>query len=81
MISPAIVIKGPWLHTILFEVPVLAIVNEVYFRRMQPAPDLAEGRARLAGKLALVAAQSADLGFWFPPTTARVAVFHMTGGA
>ena len=25
-------ISGPWLHTILFEVPVLAIVNEVYFR-------------------------------------------------
>ncbi len=61
----AIVIKGPWLHTILFEVPVLAIVNEVYFRRTQPAPDLAEGRARLASKLALVAAQSADLGFSF----------------
>jgi nicotinate phosphoribosyltransferase len=25
-------IKGPWLHTILFEVPVLAIVSEVYNR-------------------------------------------------
>ncbi|MDQ8019484.1 MAG: nicotinate phosphoribosyltransferase, partial [Bordetella sp.] len=25
-------IRGPWLHTILFEIPVLAIVNEVYFR-------------------------------------------------
>ena len=24
-------IQGPWLHTILFEIPVLAIVNEVYF--------------------------------------------------
>jgi nicotinate phosphoribosyltransferase len=29
-----IVIKGPWLHTILFEIPVLAIVNEVYFRNV-----------------------------------------------
>ena len=29
-------IAGPWLHTILFEIPVLAIVNEVYFRRMYP---------------------------------------------
>ena len=28
-----IAIKGPWLHTILFEVPVLAIVSEVYFRK------------------------------------------------
>ena len=27
-----IVVKGPWLHTILFEIPVLAIVNEVYFK-------------------------------------------------
>lgn len=27
-----ITIKGPWLHTILFEVPVLAIINEIYFR-------------------------------------------------
>jgi nicotinate phosphoribosyltransferase len=25
-------VEGPWLHTILFEIPVLAIVNEVYFR-------------------------------------------------
>ncbi len=24
-------IQGPWLHTILFEVPLLAIINEVYF--------------------------------------------------
>ena len=28
-------IKGPWLHTILFEIPMLAIVNEVYFRNTQ----------------------------------------------
>jgi nicotinate phosphoribosyltransferase len=46
-----ITIKGPWLHTILFEVPVLAIVSEVYFRATQPAPDLAEGRRRLAAKV------------------------------
>jgi nicotinate phosphoribosyltransferase len=25
-------IEGPWLHTILFEVPILAIINEVYFK-------------------------------------------------
>jgi nicotinate phosphoribosyltransferase len=58
-------IKGPWLHTILFEVPILAIVNEVYFRNTQPAPDLAAGRARLAAKLELVNAQSSDLAFSF----------------
>jgi nicotinate phosphoribosyltransferase len=46
-----ITIKGPWLHTILFEVPVLAIVSEIYFRDTQPAPDLAEGRRRLTAKV------------------------------
>ena len=47
-------IKGPWLHTIPFEIPVLAIVNEVYFRNTQPQPDLAEGRRRLQEKMRLV---------------------------
>ena len=44
-------IKGPWLHTILFEIPVLAIVNEVYFRNTQKKPDLEEGRRRLETKI------------------------------
>ena len=47
-----ITIKGPWLHTILFEVPVLAIVAEVYYRNTVPEPDFAEGRRRLAAKIA-----------------------------
>ena len=34
-----ITIEGPWLHTILFEVPVLAIVSEVFFRNTQARPD------------------------------------------
>ncbi|MDE2418853.1 MAG: nicotinate phosphoribosyltransferase [Burkholderiales bacterium] len=46
-----IVIVGPWLHTILFEIPVLAIVNEVYFRNTQPVPDFVEGRKRLEAKI------------------------------
>jgi nicotinate phosphoribosyltransferase len=45
-------IKGPWLHTILFEVPVLSIINEVYFRNTQKRPNLLEGRARLGTKIA-----------------------------
>jgi len=49
-----IVIRGPWLHTILFEVPVLAIVNEVYFRPLQKAVDFEEGRRRLRDKIALL---------------------------
>ncbi len=56
-----ITIKGPWLHTILFEVPVLAIVSEVYYRNNVPQPDLAEGRRRLAAKIAQAnAVESAD---------------------
>ncbi len=47
-----ITVKGPWLHTILFEVPVLAIVSEVYFRNTVRVPDFAEGRRRLAAKIA-----------------------------
>jgi len=47
-------IKGPWLHTIMFEIPVLAIVNEIYFRSTQPDPDFEEGRRRLAAKIDLV---------------------------
>jgi nicotinate phosphoribosyltransferase len=46
-----IVIVGPWLHTILFEIPVLAIVNEVYFRNTQKVPDFLEGRQRLDIKI------------------------------
>ncbi len=46
-----ITIQGPWLHTILFEIPVLAIVNEVYFRNTQRVPDFVEGRKRLADKI------------------------------
>ena len=49
-----IVIKGPWLHTILFEIPVLAITNEVYFRNTQSHADFAEGRRRLREKAGLV---------------------------
>ncbi len=46
-----IAIIGPWLHTILFEIPVLAIVNEVYFRNTQKVPDFPEGRKRLDRKI------------------------------
>ena len=46
-----ITIQGPWLHTILFEIPVLAIVNEVYFRNTCKLPDLVEGRRRLDAKV------------------------------
>lgn len=46
-------IRGPWLHTILFEVPLLAIINEVWFRNTSQA-DFDEGRRRLQAKAALL---------------------------
>jgi nicotinate phosphoribosyltransferase len=52
-----IVIVGPWLHTILFEIPVLAIVNEVYFRNTQKVPDFVEGRKRLDLKISQLHAE------------------------
>ena len=42
---------GPWLHTIMFEIPVLAIVSEVYMRHTHPGLDLTEGRQRLRAKI------------------------------
>ena len=50
----SIAVKGPWLHTILFEIPVLAIVNEVYFRHARPVPDPEVGRRRLREKIDMV---------------------------
>lgn len=47
-------IRGPWLHTILFEIPVLAIINECYYRKYYPNPDYEEGRKRLRNKIALL---------------------------
>ena len=52
----AITIRGPWLHTILFEVPLLAIVSELYTRRSHPDANLNEARRRLAEKIGQVRA-------------------------
>jgi len=59
----AITIHGPWLHTILYEIPVLAIVSEVYFRRTQPRADLDEGRRRLATKIDILRKVEPELDF------------------
>lgn len=70
-------ITGPWLHTILFEVPLLAIINEVWFRNTT-TPDFAEGERRLQAKAALLrdtpVSNSAA-----SPTTAAVAATRATG--
>lgn len=49
-------IRGPWLHTILFEVPLLAIISEIHARQAFPEHDLAEGRRRLNRKIEQVRA-------------------------
>ncbi len=49
-----VIVKGPWLHTILFEIPVLSLINEIHFRRTQTSPDYAEGRRRLTEKIGLI---------------------------
>ncbi|MNR71432.1 Nicotinate phosphoribosyltransferase 2 [compost metagenome] len=49
-----IVAKGPQVHVMGFEIFVLAIVNELYFRRFDQDAALAEGRKRLAAKIELL---------------------------
>ncbi len=47
----SIVAKGPMVHVMGFEIFVLSIVNELYFRRFDAQAALAEGRTRLAQKI------------------------------
>lgn len=46
-----IVARGPQVHVMAFEIFVLAIVNELYFRRFDATAAIAEGRRRLAAKM------------------------------
>jgi nicotinate phosphoribosyltransferase len=45
---------GPQVHVMGFEIYVLYIVNELYFRRFDQQAAVAEGRKRLAAKIALL---------------------------
>lgn len=49
-----VVIRGPWLHTIPFEIYVLSIINEVYFRNTQDSEHFVQGRANLANKIQML---------------------------
>lgn len=51
---------GPQVHVMAFEIFVLYIVNELYFRRFERDGALAEGRQRLAAKIARLKAFSAQ---------------------
>ena len=56
----SIVARGPQVHVMAFEIFVLAIVNELYFRRFPVAAALAEGRRRLSRKIARLRAFDRD---------------------
>lgn len=45
-----ITIRGPWASTILYEVPILAIVSETYFRAQAPDLDFSTALMRLGFK-------------------------------
>lgn len=45
---------GPQIHVMMFEIFVLSIVNELYFRQFDQEAAMAEARARLATKVALI---------------------------
>ncbi|WPB59161.1 nicotinate phosphoribosyltransferase [Xylophilus sp. GOD-11R] len=47
-------VRGPQVHVMGFEIFVLSIVNELYFRRFDQEAALAEGRKRLASKIELI---------------------------
>lgn len=47
-------VEGPMVQAMMFEIFVLAIVNELYFRRIRSDAVLTEGERRLQAKLALL---------------------------
>lgn len=49
-------VKGPHEHITLFEIPVLAIVSELYFRAFDQEALLAQSRLRLAAKIEMLKA-------------------------
>lgn len=49
-----IVARGPQVHVMAFEIFVLYIVNELYFRRFPQKPAIEEGRRRLTAKIAML---------------------------
>lgn len=57
-------VRGPWLETILFEIPLLMSISELYYQQTQPNFDFSEGKKRLAEKIAKVQKVQAS-GFMF----------------
>ncbi|WP_457445636.1 nicotinate phosphoribosyltransferase [Roseateles sp. P5_E4] len=55
-----IVARGPQVHVMAFEIPILAIVNELYFRRLDTPEVRLEGQRRLNAKIATLQAFAAE---------------------
>ncbi|MCP2041621.1 nicotinate phosphoribosyltransferase [Neisseria sp. HSC-16F19] len=53
-------VEGPIIQAMFFEIFVLAIVNELYFRRLETPEVLAEGERRLQAKAALLRQYAAE---------------------
>ncbi|CAM4151354.1 nicotinate phosphoribosyltransferase [Acinetobacter pragensis] len=53
-------VEGPMVQAMMFEIFVLAIVNELYFRRIRTDDVLAEGERRLLAKIALLKKYEAE---------------------
>jgi nicotinate phosphoribosyltransferase len=55
-------IHGPWYRTVLWEVPILALVSELYFTGRRPADDWAERIRAKAERMASAGIHWADFG-------------------
>ena len=53
-------VEGPIIQAMFFEIFVLSIVNELYFRRLETPDTLAEGQRRLEAKAALLRRYAAE---------------------
>ena len=61
-----IVARGPQVHVMAFEIFVLSIVNELYFRRFDSATALAQGRVRLQQKIGQLQALAGEVAMAHP---------------
>lgn len=59
-------IKGPWLHTILFEIPILALINEIYYQHKEDYKTrLIDGQRKLQDKIKMLAEKTQGEAFVF----------------
>lgn len=57
----SIVLKGPWLHIVLFEIPLLAIISEVRNRKRYPQIALQAVQDKLHNKLVNLSQMASDV--------------------